>query len=73
MLTLFLSCPTVIDYDCNNVNNKMGIFSLIERDHQLEKLEFALAISQFVGDKIRSDQLKILIKKIRITYEKPGF
>ena len=50
----------------------MAIFSLIERDHQLEKLEFALAISQSVGDKIRSDQLKNIIKEIGINYEEPG-
>ena len=29
--------------------------SLLEIDHHLEKLEFALAISQTVGDMIRSE------------------
>ena len=32
--------------------------SVIEIDHLLEKLEFALAISQTNGDKIRSNQIK---------------
>tara|TARA_B100001250_G_scaffold312320_1_gene274333 strand:- start:406 stop:519 length:114 start_codon:yes stop_codon:yes gene_type:complete len=30
--------------------------SLIEIDHQLEKLEFVLAFSQTIGDNIKSDQ-----------------
>ncbi len=46
--------------------------TLIEIDHQLEKLEFALAISQTIGDQIRSDQIKDQIKKIGIKYEEPG-
>ena len=46
--------------------------SLIELDHQLEKLEFALAVSQTIGDKIKSEQLKDQIKKIGIKYEEPG-
>tara|TARA_Y100001968_G_C19231598_1_gene654759 strand:- start:271 stop:426 length:156 start_codon:yes stop_codon:yes gene_type:complete len=46
--------------------------SLIEIDHQLEKLEFALAISQTLGDKIRSDQIKDQIEKIGFRYEEPG-
>ena len=46
--------------------------SLIEIDHMLEKLEFALAISQSVGDKIRSDQIKDQIKKIGFNFQEPG-
>ena len=46
--------------------------SLLELDHQLEKLEFALAISQTNGDKIRSDQFKDQIILIGIKYEEPG-
>ena len=46
--------------------------SLVEKDHQLEKLEFALAISQTNGDKIKSDQIKNQIKKIGFNYEEPG-
>ena len=40
--------------------------------YQLEKLEFALAFSLTIGDKIRSDQIKNLIKEIGINYEEPG-
>ena len=46
--------------------------SLVETDHQLEKLEFALAISQAIGDTIRSEQIKDKIKKIGFHYEEPG-
>ncbi len=46
--------------------------SLIEKDHKLEKLEFALAISQTIGDKIRSDQIKDEIEKIGCNFEEPG-
>ena len=46
--------------------------SLIEIDHKIEKLEFALAISQSVGDKIRSDYIKCQIKKIGFSFEEPG-
>tara|TARA_Y100001968_G_scaffold288412_1_gene290643 strand:- start:765 stop:992 length:228 start_codon:yes stop_codon:yes gene_type:complete len=46
--------------------------SLIEKDHQLEKLEFALAISRTLGDKIRSDQIKDQIEKIGSIYQEPG-
>ena len=46
--------------------------SLIEIDHQLEKLEFALAISQTFGDKIKSNQIRNQIEKIGFNYEEPG-
>ena len=46
--------------------------SLIEKDHQLEKLEFALAISQSLGDSIKSDQIRNKIEEIGFTYEEPG-
>ena len=50
----------------------MANYSVIDNDHQLEKLEFALAISQTIGDKIRSDEIKSQIKKIGINFEEPG-
>ena len=50
----------------------MSTQSVIEKDHQLEKLEFALAISQTIGDKIRSEQIKDQINKIGFSYEEPG-
>ena len=46
--------------------------SLFENDYQLEKLEFALAISQYIGDKNKSDQIKDQIDKIGIYYLEPG-
>jgi hypothetical protein len=50
----------------------MSNLSQIEIDHQLEKLEFALAFSLNIGDKIRSDQIKDKIKIIGVQYEEPG-
>ena len=50
----------------------MTIHSLLEIDHQLEKLEFALAISKTIGDKIKSDQIKKQINKIGFIYQEPG-
>ena len=44
----------------------------LERDHQLEKLEFALAISQTNGDKIKSEFIRSEILKIGISYQEPG-
>ncbi len=44
----------------------------IEIDHQLEKLEFALAFSQTIGDKIKSDKIKDQIKIFGFNYEEPG-
>ena len=46
--------------------------SLIEKDHQLEKLEFALAISRTIGDEIKAEQIKDQIEKIGFNYEEPG-
>ncbi len=45
---------------------------LIEKDHHLEKLQFALAISQTIGDKIKSAQIKSQIMKIGFNLEEPG-
>tara|TARA_B100000214_G_scaffold362164_1_gene326326 strand:- start:712 stop:867 length:156 start_codon:yes stop_codon:yes gene_type:complete len=45
---------------------------LLDIDHQLEKLEFALAFSQTVGDKIRSAEIMNQIKIIGYKYEEPG-
>ncbi len=50
----------------------MSYMSFIEKDHQLEKLEFALAISQSIGDHIRSNEIKDQINKIGISLEEPG-
>ena len=50
----------------------MKKLSILEIDHELEKLEFALAISQTIGDKIKSDQIKDQIKLIGVKYQEPG-
>ena len=46
--------------------------SLIEIDYQLEKLEFALAISESLGDKVRSNLIKDQIEKIGFKNVEPG-
>ena len=46
--------------------------SLIEREHKIEKLEFALAISKTTGDKIRSKIIKDQIEKLGLNYVEPG-
>ena len=46
--------------------------SQLDLDHQLEKLEFALAFSQTIGDKIKSAKLKNQIEVIGYKYEEPG-
>tara|TARA_Y100001968_G_C18996824_1_gene544008 strand:+ start:210 stop:365 length:156 start_codon:yes stop_codon:yes gene_type:complete len=45
---------------------------LLDLDHQIEKLEFALAISQTIGDKNRSDKIKDQLEKIGFIYQEPG-
>jgi len=46
--------------------------SLIETDHQQEKLEFALAISQSIGDKNKSAKIRAQIKSIGYSNQEPG-
>ena len=46
--------------------------SLLELDHQLEKLQFALALSQTIGDKIKSTEIRNQIEVIGYRYEEPG-
>ena len=50
----------------------MTTHSQIDLEHQVEKLEFALAISQSIGDNIRSDQIKNIINRIGYIFEEPG-
>ena len=38
--------------------------SIIDRDHQIEKLEFALAISKTKGDKGKSEHIISQIKRL---------
>ncbi len=44
----------------------------LEREHQLEKLEFALAIALTRGDTMRSHQLRDEIAKLGGNREEPG-
>ena len=46
--------------------------SLLDLDHQLEKLEFALALSQTIGDKSKSAKIRNQIEVIGYKYEEPG-
>ena len=46
--------------------------SFLELDHQLEKLEFALAFSQTIGDKVKSAKIRNQIEVIGYKYEEPG-
>ena len=41
-------------------------------DHQLEKLEFALAFSRTIGDESKSAKIKNQIELIGYKYEEPG-
>ncbi len=46
--------------------------SSLDFDHELEKLEFALALSQTSGDKKRSEKIRQQIEIIGYQYEEPG-
>ena len=53
----------------NNIKKK---FSFIEGGHQLEKLEFALAVAQTKGDGERSEILRKKIVELGGNIEEPG-
>ena len=55
--------------DKNRIKKK---FSFIEGGHQLEKLEFALAIAQTKGDEKRSIILRKKIVELGGNIEEPG-
>tara|TARA_Y100001968_G_C19193594_1_gene636421 strand:- start:240 stop:395 length:156 start_codon:yes stop_codon:yes gene_type:complete len=50
----------------------MENYKSIELDHQLEKLEFALAVSQTFGDEKKSEKIKHQIEVIGYKYQEPG-
>ena len=50
----------------------MTKLSVIETDYYLEKLEFALAVSETIGDSIKSGQIKNQINTIGFKYVEPG-
>lgn len=45
---------------------------MVEGDHQLEKLEFALAVALSKGDDHRSAQLRLQIEALGGNQEEPG-
>ena len=56
----------------DNKNRLKKKFSFIEGGHQLEKLEFALAIAQTKGDKKKSLVLRKQIVELGGNVEEPG-
>jgi hypothetical protein len=46
--------------------------SVVEHDHQVEKLEFALAVAISRGDRQRSDMLRHQIEVLGCNLEEPG-
>tara|TARA_B100000927_G_scaffold216332_1_gene176545 strand:- start:592 stop:789 length:198 start_codon:yes stop_codon:yes gene_type:complete len=60
-----------ISYKDNNSHIKKR-FSFIEGGHQLEKLEFALAVAQTKGEGRKSEILKKKIVELGGNVEEPG-
>ena len=60
-----------ISYKDNNSQIKKR-FSFIEGGHQLEKLEFALAVAQTRGDGEKTKMLKKKIVELGGNVEEPG-
>ena len=56
----------------DNRNRVRKKFSFIEGGHQLEKLEFALAIAQTRGDEKKSTLLRKKIVELGGNVEEPG-
>ena len=50
----------------------MKFSSLVDRDYQREKLEFALALYQSQGDKQKAELIKYKIYDIGLAFEEPG-
>ena len=60
-----------IAYKGKNIQIKKR-FSFIEGGHQLEKLEFALAVAQTRGDGKKSEMLRKKIVELGGNVEEPG-
>ena len=56
----------------SNKNRIKKKFSFFEGGHQLEKLEFALAIAQTKGDEKKSSSLRKRIVELGGNVEEPG-
>ena len=63
--------PSQISYKANRTQIKKKL-SFIEGGHQLEKLEFALAIAQTNGDEKKSIILRKKIVELGGNVEEPG-
>ena len=66
---IFMSSQTSYKENKNRIKKKLSFF---EGGHQLEKLEFALAIAQTKGDKKRSIVLRKKIVELGGNVEEPG-
>ena len=66
---IFMSSP--ISYKANRIRVKKKL-SFLEGGHQLEKLEFALAIAQTKGDEKKSIILRKKIVELGGNVEEPG-
>ena len=60
-----------ISYKSNKSHIKKKL-SFFEGGHQLEKLEFALAVAITRGDQSKSDQLRAQIAELGGNVEEPG-
>ena len=67
---LFVMAPQI--YYRGNKNPIKKKFSFFEGGHQLEKLEFALAVAQTEGDEEKSSLLKEKIIALGGNVEEPG-
>ena len=65
----FMSSQTTYKDNKNRIKKKL---SFIEGGHQLEKLEFALAIAQTKGDEKKSNVLRKKIVELVGNVEEPG-
>ena len=66
---IFMSSQISYKSDKNRIKKKL---SFIEGGHQLEKLEFALAIAQTKGDEKKSTILRKKIVELGGNVEEPG-
>ena len=66
---IFMSSQISYKNNKNQIKKKLSFF---EGGHQLEKLEFALAIAQTKGDKKKSTVLKKKIVELGGNVEEPG-
>ena len=64
-----MASPTSCKFNKNPIKKKLSFF---EGGHQLEKLEFALAVAETQGDKEKSQVLRKKIFELGGNVEEPG-